>query len=45
MTISLVAYDVAVVGGVTVASILFGAAVLLVVYYLIKFVLSIVTGG
>lgn len=45
MTINLVAYDLAIAGNISVLSILFGAAGLLLVYYIIKFVASIFTGG
>lgn len=45
MTVNLVAYDIAIVAGVSVLQIVFGAAVLLLVYYIVKFILSIATGG
>lgn len=45
MTVNLVAYDVAIAGGISVLSVLFGAAALLIIYYIIKFVASIFTGG
>lgn len=45
MTVTLTVWDLVVVGNITVMGVFFSALGVLLVYYLIKFILSIATGG